>query len=70
MDDEEDETTKDGSFWVGSVFIISRGVLGWFGIGCIHRLNYGRIVGGLPSEETLDRISLLQFAQRNWIFMR
>ena len=37
-------------------------------MGCIHRLNYGRIVGWFPSEETLDRISLLQFAQRNWLF--
>ena len=38
-------------------------------IDCIHRLNDGRVIGGYPSEETMDRIGLLRFAWRNCIFM-
>ena len=70
MDAEADEATEAGSFWVGPVFLIARGILGWFGMYCIHRLHYGRLVGGFPSEETLDRIGLLWFSRRNWLFMR
>ena len=56
MDAEAAEVTEDGYFWLGLVFLIGWGILGYFGMYCIHRLNYRRLVGGFLSEETLYRI--------------
>ena len=68
MDAEAAEATEGGSFLGVSVFLILRRILGCFGMDCIHRLHYGRLVGGFPSEEMLNRIGSLRFAQRNYIF--
>ena len=46
MDFEAAEATEDESFLVGSVFLIGRGVLGYFGMDFIHSLHCGRLVGG------------------------
>ena len=48
------------------------GHFGCFGMNFIHRLHYKRLVGGFPSEEILDCISIgfMDFARRNWLFMR
>ena len=56
MYSESAEVTEDGSFWLGLVFLIDQGILGCFGIDCIHRLHYGRLIGGYPSEEIMDCI--------------
>ena len=45
LDDEAAEATEDGSFWGGWVFLLGRGISGWIGIDCIHRLYCGRLVG-------------------------
>ena len=36
MDAETAEVTEDGSFWLVLVFLMGRGILGCFGMDCIH----------------------------------